>query len=142
MTTYSDKLKSPKWQKKRLEILQRDDFTCKICGDKDTTLNIHHLKYLLNPWDVDNKYLVTVCEHCHKIIESYKNEIDDFNSLTIIKKLLPNDKYISIVVFIFFDNSIYLDAYNNDHIQVIGLKFGSYISKYLVDLLIKHMPIL
>ena len=31
---YSEQLKSPKWQKKRLEIMQRDKFTCQLCGDK------------------------------------------------------------------------------------------------------------
>jgi 5-methylcytosine-specific restriction endonuclease McrA len=31
--TYSELLKSPKWQKKRLEIMSRDKFTCKKCGD-------------------------------------------------------------------------------------------------------------
>ena len=42
---YSEKLKNPKWQKKRLEILNRDNFTCIKCGDKETTLQIHHFKY-------------------------------------------------------------------------------------------------
>ena len=65
--TYSEKLKDPRWQKKRLEILQRDNFTCQLCGDTETTLHIHHKKYFKNkePWDINNKYLVTLCKHCH-----------------------------------------------------------------------------
>ena len=31
-TTYSDKLKSPKWQKKRLEVLNLRGFKCEKCG--------------------------------------------------------------------------------------------------------------
>lgn len=31
---YSQKLLDPRWQRKRLEILQRDDFTCQVCSDK------------------------------------------------------------------------------------------------------------
>lgn len=65
--TYSDKLKDPRWQRKRLEIMQRDDFTCRNCGAKDKTLNIHHIRYLkgLEPWEYKEFYLVTLCEECH-----------------------------------------------------------------------------
>jgi len=30
--TYSEKLKDPRWQKKRLEILSRDNFTCETAN--------------------------------------------------------------------------------------------------------------
>lgn len=82
MSNYSEKLKDPRWQKKRLEILDRDDFTCQECGDKKTTLNIHHLKYSKNPWDVDNSFLITLCEGCHEIIKNQNqlllNKITEF----------------------------------------------------------------
>jgi len=66
--TYSDKLRDPRWQRKRLEIMQRDDFTCRNCGAKDKTLNIHHVRYLKGrkPWEYKDFYLVTLCEDCHK----------------------------------------------------------------------------
>lgn len=51
MATYSEKLKSPKWQKKRLEILQRDEFTCQHFNDKENTLHVHHIAYSGNPWE-------------------------------------------------------------------------------------------
>lgn len=65
---YSDKLKDPRWQKKRLEIMQRDEFTCMICGDEETTLNVHHLYYEKdkNPWDYPDTALITLCEDCHE----------------------------------------------------------------------------
>lgn len=63
---YYKKLKDPRWQKKRLEILKRDDFACKICGDTESTLHIHHRKYSNgDPWDIDEQYLITLCENCH-----------------------------------------------------------------------------
>jgi len=51
--TYSEKLKDPRWQRKRLEVMQRDDFTCRNCGAKDKTLHIHHVRYLkgFEPWE-------------------------------------------------------------------------------------------
>lgn len=66
-TKYYEKLKDPRWQKKRLEIMKRDKFMCQYCGDTKETLNIHHKKYFQNiePWECDDRYLITVCESCH-----------------------------------------------------------------------------
>ena len=65
---YSDKLRDPRWQKKRLEVFQRDNFTCQKCGDSQTTLSVHHRRYIwpLDPWEYDNSSLVTLCEPCHE----------------------------------------------------------------------------
>ena len=67
---YGDLLKDPRWQRKKSEILQRDDFTCQLCTDTETELHIHHKKYItgLKPWEYENKYLVTLCVNCHKKI--------------------------------------------------------------------------
>lgn len=83
--TYSEKLKDPRWQKKRLKILERDNFTCKLCGDNKTTLHIHHFKYINgnDPWEYDDKDLVTLCKNCHIILEHNKNFI--FKKVKIIK---------------------------------------------------------
>lgn len=75
--TYQEKLKHPKWQKKRLEILERDKFMCCLCGDTETTLNVHHLEYTGNPWDAASEKLQTLCEHCHGAISYYKRFCDD-----------------------------------------------------------------
>ena len=59
----------PRWQKKRLEILGRDDFTCQSCGCTDRTLHVHHLYYEVNaegPWDYENFALLTLCDACHE----------------------------------------------------------------------------
>ena len=68
MSKYSDKLKDPRWQKKRLEILQRDSFACQKCYDDESTLNVHHKLYLPNidPWDYPDELLITLCENCHE----------------------------------------------------------------------------
>lgn len=66
-TTYAEKLLDPKWQKKRLGILNRDSFTCQNCGDDSKTLHVHHRCYSKGePWEIDNRHLVTLCESCHE----------------------------------------------------------------------------
>ena len=62
------KYKDPRWQKKRLEILKRDDWTCRLCVEKEETLHVHHRLYKkdTDPWDYPSHLLVTMCENCHK----------------------------------------------------------------------------
>lgn len=64
--TYAEKLRDPRWQKKRLEIFARDNFTCKVCGDDKNTLHVHHKEYNgCEPWEYDNSLLDTICADCH-----------------------------------------------------------------------------
>lgn len=72
--TYSEKLKDPRWQKKRLEILDRDRWSCQICGDDTSPLNVHHMEYHsgINPWEYEDKELITACECDHEYISSLK----------------------------------------------------------------------
>lgn len=74
MTTYFEKLKDPRWQKKRLEVLSSREFRCEVCGDDSQTLHVHHKQYFKGrePWDYEAKQLSAVCETCHE--ESHHNE--------------------------------------------------------------------
>lgn len=65
---------NPRWQKKRLEILERDEFSCQHCGDKDSTLHVHHTSYASSLWEDDENntpwgypsiILITLCDKCH-----------------------------------------------------------------------------
>ncbi len=70
---YSRKLANPKWQKKRLKILNRDKFTCKLCNDQDTELQVHHLKYTVDEPHLEPEInLITYCDDCHRLVESIK----------------------------------------------------------------------
>jgi hypothetical protein len=79
MSTYSEKLKDPRWQKKLLEIMQRDDFTCQDCNNKEETLHVHHKTYEFgkDPWEYPDTNFITLCWECHETEEISKVE---FNS--------------------------------------------------------------
>lgn len=62
---YSDKLKDPRWQKRRLKIFERDNWACVACGRTDQTLHVHHNTYVGEPWDAPDEALKTLCEGCH-----------------------------------------------------------------------------
>ena len=86
--SYSEKLKDPRWQKKRLEIFERDNWACFDCGDETATLHVHHLEYIKekNPWDYNNEFLITLCENCHKT-ETEKNILHKYIQKTIRKTI-------------------------------------------------------
>lgn len=71
---YSEKLLSPHWQRKRLEVMQRDNFQCMRCKNGDVTLNVHHIKYIpgREPWEYKLDNFETLCQPCHQ-----KEHIDD-----------------------------------------------------------------
>ena len=74
---YKEQYKHPKWQKKRLEILERDDWKCQSCGNIKSTLHVHHKEYIKDNkiWDYDNNNFITYCESCHEIIHGFKKDI-------------------------------------------------------------------
>lgn len=69
--TYSEKLKDPRWQQKRLEVMQSAGFKCQMCGDAESTLHIHHVNYRkgAKPWEYELHELKCFCEHCHEQVE-------------------------------------------------------------------------
>lgn len=66
--TYFEKLKDPRWQRKRLEAMEAAEFMCQMCCDSTTTLHVHHKAYFKGrePWEYDIEQLAVVCENCHK----------------------------------------------------------------------------
>ena len=82
---YSEKLKDPRWQKKRLEILERDGFTCQFCYETDKTLHIHHIAYHnCDPWDISSRCLITLCGECHAT-EQEEVKLAGRDLITIVK---------------------------------------------------------
>jgi hypothetical protein len=71
--TYWEKLQDPRWQKKRLEVMEFADFHCEICGDAESTLNVHHKQYFKGrePWEYDPNELVCLCKGCHETAHGY-----------------------------------------------------------------------
>jgi hypothetical protein len=86
---FFDQYKDPRWQKKRLEIMERDNFQCFSCGNTEKTLNVHHTvvyRKETKPWEYKNREFITLCEGCHKEITLITNECKTFvmkNCITV-----------------------------------------------------------
>lgn len=65
--SYSEQLRHPNWQRKRLEVMEAANFNCEDCGDANTTLNVHHQRYVKGrlAWEYEIDELQCLCQPCH-----------------------------------------------------------------------------
>ncbi len=65
---YGEQLKHPLWQRKRLEVFEKFNFTCFACDGKEKTLHAHHKSYIKGrqAWDYEVDNFEALCEDCHK----------------------------------------------------------------------------
>lgn len=70
MTSYARKLSDPRWQRRRLEILQLDEWKCVYCRASDQELHLHHVvyRYRSEPCEYSDDELFTLCWKCHEDI--------------------------------------------------------------------------
>ncbi len=76
-SAYGQKLLDPRWQRLRLEILNRDEWQCQACGDFESTLHVHHIEYKFgrDPWDYSPEELISYCADCHSAAEQTRADL-------------------------------------------------------------------
>lgn len=89
---YLAKLRDPRWQRRRLEILNRDEFTCQSCFDTESTLHVHHRYYVKDsePWEYPDHFLITLCISCH--------EFETENAYNVQRELVERFKCAGFLV--------------------------------------------
>lgn len=114
--SYADKLRDPRWQRKRLEILQRDGWTCQRCGTKIKTLVVHHRVYTegKEPWEENNEHLTTLCELCHLLEKDWADTISTL--IFAVKTRLWDSETFDIAAAI---GCMQPDVMNNEQLRVV-----------------------
>ncbi len=129
LSLYAQKLKDPRWQKKRLEIFTRDEWTCQLCSNTKDTLVVHHRLYFpdTEPWNYPNDLLVTLCESCHSR-ESANRTIDEDNLLLVLRKQFYSSMVASLsscLGMVHYSGDIIIESiifdrlFNNSHHRFI-----------------------
>ena len=79
---WKEQYKHPKWQEKRLKILERDNFSCLRCFGTEDTLHVHHKYYEKDKmiWEYPDECYLTLCNECHGLEHE---EIKIFNMLDL-----------------------------------------------------------
>lgn len=87
---YSEKLKDSRWQKKRLELLEKAKWKCQNdqCPNEseNPNLQVHHKIYLksTDPWTYEDWCYEVLCDECHKQAQ------DRMKSSDIIRAMCPS----------------------------------------------------
>jgi DEAD/DEAH box helicase domain-containing protein len=109
----------PDWGTIRERILERDSFTCKVCGNKGKTISLHvHHKIPFKSFEnidlansLDN--LITLCPECHKLAEI---NVRIRNCLSGLRYVFSNLAPLLVLC----DNRD-LDSYSDPHAQFENL---------------------
>lgn len=77
--TYAEQLKDPRWQRRRLEVLNQANFECTCCGNKEKTLHVHHKIYRKGHkvWEYPDAELEVLCEDCHLNETLLRRQLDE-----------------------------------------------------------------
>lgn len=104
-------------------VLNRDNYTCQICGEKDTRLEVHHIQFRSKGGSnrIDN--LVTLCRDCHKQIHSgglvFDKKIKSFkpaSHMNIIRSRLVEELRLEFGNV--FETFGYLTKYNRERLNI------------------------
>lgn len=76
--SYAEDLKHPRWQERRLRVLERAGFRCERCSSDERQLHAHHKAYLRGNrlWDYPDDMLECLCDSCHDFAHAQKSRID------------------------------------------------------------------
>jgi hypothetical protein len=134
---YKELLLRPEWQKKRLLVLERDNWACLLCEDKETTLHVHHLSYRdgAMPWEYEDDNFKTLCKDCHDIVGKINSERIDVFKIVRVKDTKGGATAWSLIKDKTTGN-VFIVVYNQvcgRHVFVGGLDTGTL--KSLIELI-------
>lgn len=123
-SSYSEKLRDPRWQRKRLEALDLAEWTCEVCADSSSTLHVHHRQYIKGrePWEYDPNQLSVLCEMCHEEHHSKPDRLMDVISRLPIEgmKWIDRDKAACLIAGVLGLE----DFVCGDHVELSWFRVG------------------
>ena len=93
---YWELLQDPRWQKRRLQVLEAANWLCEECGSNEEQLHVHHKIYRKRklPWDYEIWEYRTLCKSCHEEETILRGQIAelmvfmDMDGLTELQRLI------------------------------------------------------
>jgi len=127
------KIKMSTWQKKRLEIFDRDGWECKLCKDNESILNLYQTTNSIVKVEAKNKDIITLCEHCRDLVDIKSISFNDIMHVKKFKNPRPNTDEIGFVVSFSYGTGYY-DLLNHNIREVVLFSKGSEILKSIYNL--------
>lgn len=83
--SYEEYMQSDTWAKLAKEAREHANGRCQLCGEQNSTLEVHHNKYPTTWGEETQKDLIALCEHCHT---AFHNFAEDKETAQRLKELL------------------------------------------------------
>lgn len=133
-SAYLRKLQDPRWQRKRLEVMQYADFRCQICGAKNRMLHCHHSYYERgkNPWDYPDGAIICICSDCHRLIHGRGGDSEPigFTALADKPRLQPILRLLALVFVHAPHATTFIEV--EEWRELITLEQGSAVLRYIL----------
>lgn len=104
-------------------VLSRDNYTCQICGEKDSKFEVHHIQFRSKGGSNRMDNLVTLCRDCHKQIHSgglvFDKKIKSFkhaSHMNIMRSRLVEELRLELGNV--FETFGYLTKYNREKLGI------------------------
>jgi hypothetical protein len=130
--SYSDLLKDPRWQRKRLEVLEAAGWACERCDRDDLEMHVHHPRYVRGrmPWEYEIDELEALCKPCHDDATEWAKKLD-----ALVEKVKLCGRcdveeavgYLSAMVANSFD-----DVASGHLIEIVGCEDATGAGKYIL----------
>lgn len=122
---YWELLRDPRWQRRRLEVMELANFACAQCEATDKTLNVHHRIYRKNadPWDYELNELQCLCEDCHEHEHAIRKRIAESMAQMDFADLMVLAGYARGVVNRFDDGEV-IQVVDGEYAAGLGAYFG------------------
>jgi hypothetical protein len=129
---YAQKLRDPRWQRKRLETLERAGWKCECCDSSTKTLHVHHKQYIKGrePWEYEDENFEALCEDCHEEAHESKDLINE------ILASVPSSMWPDLASLLtgymspFVSVETFKLAKSSHHVGIGGL---AYVASFLSD---------
>lgn len=105
LSRYAELLRDPRWQERRLRIMEAAKFSCVNCGTTEKTLAVHHKIYIRGrkPWEYEDHLLECICEDCHTRTHNKRTELDCVLAMTTDAELDQAIGYIKALYSLLFN---------------------------------------
>lgn len=123
------------WQRLKYQVLERDNFTCQICGEKYGLMQVHHITYAHcrgKAYNAPMADLITLCEECHRHDDgdhvhfyngdfylSVGNDFSHTNPIVLDMRQIDGDYWFG------FDTHIISWRFKSNNYRSIGFRRGS-----------------
>ena len=84
----------------RLQVFERDKWTCRTCDATDKTLHVHHVFYRpgREPWDYPLWAFLTLCAECHEGAHEGQKTAVQYLIEALARRQIPDDFMLDLAI--------------------------------------------